>query len=137
MASYRGHLMFSSVLGAAYGGAAVGLWDLDWGPVFLGAGLTTIGGLAVAASLLGPNPIERLLYPFSPELAHPIMRIFVEMQPLASLFSTVPFQIGLMYVVAALTLLTVILRFRRYRLWELALMAGLAVLANGAFRCAR
>jgi hypothetical protein len=45
MASYRGHLMFSSVLGAAYGGAAVGLWDLDWGPVFLGAGLTTIGGL--------------------------------------------------------------------------------------------
>jgi hypothetical protein len=45
MASYRGHLMFSSVLGAAYGGMGAGLWELDWGPVFLGAGLTTVGGL--------------------------------------------------------------------------------------------
>jgi hypothetical protein len=45
MASYRGHLTFSSLLGAAYGGVGYGLWDLDWGPAFLGAGLTTIGGL--------------------------------------------------------------------------------------------
>lgn len=45
MASYQGHLMFSSVLGAAYG--SVGVWklNLDWGPAFLGAGVTTIGGL--------------------------------------------------------------------------------------------
>src|SRR6516162_10262081 len=45
MASYRGHLAFSSLLGAAYGGVGYGLWDLDWGPAFLGVGLTTIGGL--------------------------------------------------------------------------------------------
>jgi hypothetical protein len=45
MASYRGHLMFSSALGAAYGGAAAWLWHLDWGPAFLAAGLTTLGGL--------------------------------------------------------------------------------------------
>src|SRR3954447_5905622 len=45
MASYQGHLMFSSALGAAYG--SVGVWklDLDWGPAFLGAGVTTLGGL--------------------------------------------------------------------------------------------
>src|SRR6059058_2380357 len=45
MASYQGHLMFSSVLGAAYGSAGVLRLDLDWGPAFLGAGVTTVGGL--------------------------------------------------------------------------------------------
>jgi hypothetical protein len=45
MASYQGHLMFSSGLGSAYGALATYYLDLDWGPVFLGAGLTTLGGL--------------------------------------------------------------------------------------------
>ncbi len=45
MASYRGHLAFSSFLGVAYGGVAAWQWPLDWGPVFLGAGFTTLGGL--------------------------------------------------------------------------------------------
>jgi hypothetical protein len=45
MASYRGHLALSSILGAGVGiGASLGL-HLDWGPVFLGAGLTALGGL--------------------------------------------------------------------------------------------
>jgi hypothetical protein len=45
MASYRGHIAVASVLGGVYG-AAGSLWlGLDWGPVFLGAGLTAIGGL--------------------------------------------------------------------------------------------
>jgi len=45
MASYQGHLTVSSILGAVYGSVgALGL-DLDWGPVFLGAGLTALGGL--------------------------------------------------------------------------------------------
>jgi hypothetical protein len=96
--------------------------------------LTVIGGLGVAATFLSPDPIERLLYPFRPELAHPIMRIFVEMQPLSALFVKAPLQIGAIYLMAALVLGTAILRFRRYRLWELALMATLAVLANAAFR---
>jgi hypothetical protein len=45
MASYRGHLMFSTTLGAAYAG--VGFWqmNLDWGPALLGAGVTALGGL--------------------------------------------------------------------------------------------
>src|SRR3954453_13592834 len=45
MASYLGHLSFSSVLGAAYGSVGALYLGLDWGPVFLGAGLTTLGGL--------------------------------------------------------------------------------------------
>lgn len=45
MASYQGHLMFSTALGAAYGGAAAWFVDMNWGPVFVGAGMTAIGGL--------------------------------------------------------------------------------------------
>jgi LexA-binding, inner membrane-associated putative hydrolase len=45
MASYRGHLTFSSALGAAYGAWATFDWEMDWGPVLLGSGLTALGGL--------------------------------------------------------------------------------------------
>jgi hypothetical protein len=45
MASYLGHLTVSSMLGAVAGGFAAWQLHLDWGPVFLGAGLTTLGGL--------------------------------------------------------------------------------------------
>ena len=45
MASYQGHLSFSAVLGAAYGSAGAWSLGLDWGPVFLGAGMTALGGL--------------------------------------------------------------------------------------------
>jgi hypothetical protein len=45
MASYRGHLLFASALGAGYG--ALAAWHLHyyWGAALLGAGLTTLGGL--------------------------------------------------------------------------------------------
>jgi len=45
MASYRGHLAVSSVLGAAYGAAGLLHLQLDWGPAFLAFGLVTLGGL--------------------------------------------------------------------------------------------
>ena len=45
MASYRGHLMLSAPLGAAYGAVALMRPEFDWGPIVLGAGLTTVGGL--------------------------------------------------------------------------------------------
>src|SRR5512134_90972 len=45
MASYRGHLAVSTVLGAAYGAAGVFQWNMAWGPAFLAFGLTTLGGL--------------------------------------------------------------------------------------------
>lgn len=96
--------------------------------------LSVIGGVALAATLISPDPLDRLAYPFQPELAHPIMRIFTEMQPLYSLLAKPPFVLSLVYLVAALVGLTVILRFRQYRMWELALLLGLAFLANVAFR---
>lgn len=45
MASYLGHLSFSTALGAAYGCLGSLQLGMDWGPVFLGGGLTALGGL--------------------------------------------------------------------------------------------
>ena len=45
MASFRGHIAFASALGGVYGGVGSVVFGLDWGPVFLGAGLTALGGL--------------------------------------------------------------------------------------------
>ncbi len=45
MASYRGHLLFSSALGIAYGGFAVWQLSIGRGPILLGAALTAVGGL--------------------------------------------------------------------------------------------
>jgi hypothetical protein len=45
MASYRGHLTFSTALGLAYGGAAAWYCGFDWWSAALGAGLTAISGL--------------------------------------------------------------------------------------------
>lgn len=45
MASYQGHLSVSVVLGACYGGAGALYGNQDWGPAFLAAGVTTVGGL--------------------------------------------------------------------------------------------
>jgi hypothetical protein len=45
MASYRGHLAFSSALGVAYGVAGYWYLYLGWGPACLGAGMTALGGL--------------------------------------------------------------------------------------------
>lgn len=44
MASFRGHLALATALGSAYGSVASWQFGLDWGPVFLGAGLTALGG---------------------------------------------------------------------------------------------
>ncbi len=96
--------------------------------------LTVIGLLGLAATFVSPDPLERLLYPFKPELAHPVMRIFGEMQPLIAMFPRARASVGVAYVVAALVGLTVVLRFRQYRLWEVATLVGLAGLANLASR---
>jgi hypothetical protein len=98
------------------------------------ARLTLVGGAGLAATLVAPDPLDRLLYPFRPELAHPIMRLFAEMQPLYTFFAFKPVAISLVYVVAALVLLTIVRRFRIYRLWEVALLSGLAGLGNLAIR---
>ena len=96
--------------------------------------LTLIGGLALAATFISPDPIDRLLYPFSADLKHPIFRIFVEMQPLHRFLFREPFVAPVVYAVAALVLFSIVKRFRHYRIWELALLAGLALLGSVAVR---
>jgi hypothetical protein len=96
--------------------------------------LTLVGGLGLAASWIGPQPLERFLYPFRPEVAHPIQRIFAEMQPLSQSLWQPPYATVLVYVVACCVGLTVVLRFRQYRLWEVALLVVLAGMANVAVR---
>jgi hypothetical protein len=45
MASYRGHLMFSTSLGVAYGAVAVWVGGVHWTTALLGGGLTSVSGL--------------------------------------------------------------------------------------------
>jgi hypothetical protein len=96
--------------------------------------LTLLGALGLAATLCSPDPVERLLYPFSKDVTHPVQRIFTEMQPLHALISRPPYLTNLAYVIAAVVGLTVVLRFRQYRMWELALLLGLAGLGSLAVR---
>ena len=60
MASYQGHLAFSSCLGAAYGGFAAWQWQMDWGPALLGAGLTALGGLLPDLDSDSSMPVREL-----------------------------------------------------------------------------
>lgn len=60
MASYRGHLTFSSLLAAGYGTVGVWQFDLDWATVFLGAGLTALGGLAPDLDSDSSVPVREL-----------------------------------------------------------------------------
>lgn len=96
--------------------------------------LTCVGGIALAATLISPDPFDRFLYPFSPDLKHPIFRIFIEMQPLHRFLFQQPVVAPVVYAMAALVLLTVVKRFRHYRAWELALLAGAAFLGSVAVR---
>jgi hypothetical protein len=96
--------------------------------------LTLIGGLGLLATLVSPGPLERQLYPFSPDVRHPIQRVFAEMQPLHRFILQPPYLTNLAYVVALVVGVTVVLRFRQFRLWEVALLLGLAGLASLAFR---
>jgi hypothetical protein len=45
MANFQGHITVSASLGVAYGVWGNLHWHPDWGTVFLGAGMTTLGGL--------------------------------------------------------------------------------------------
>jgi hypothetical protein len=99
--------------------------------------LTLVGGLGLCVTFVSPDPVQRLLYPFQPNLAHPIQRVFVEMQPLYSTLTKAPYTSGVIYVVAALVLLSIVLRFRHYRVWEIMMLAALAALANTASRAAQ
>ncbi len=98
--------------------------------------LHLVGGLGLLATLICPGPVERLRYTFNPDLAHPIMRGFVEMMPLHWHAFRPPYLANLIYLVAVMVLVTLLRHFRAYRLWEVALLAGLALLASYAYRSA-
>jgi hypothetical protein len=83
MANFEGHITTSTVLGAAYAAAAAYYWPtfagttLDWGAVFLGAGLTAVGGLVPDLDSDSGVPVRELFGlagAFSPILAIPWLR---------------------------------------------------------------
>lgn len=96
--------------------------------------LTLLGGLGLALTFVSPDPIDRLLYPFQPELKHPVQNLFVEMQPLYRMFTRLPVPTILAFALGAVTLIVVIKRYRIIRWWEIALLGGLTLLANVAVR---
>ncbi|HLW65309.1 MAG TPA: hypothetical protein VKS79_08320, partial [Gemmataceae bacterium] len=98
--------------------------------------LTLWGMIALAASMICPAPINRFLYPFSPELRHPIQRMFVEIMPTWQfLWHNRGMQTALAWMVVVLAIIFTALMLRRYwhfRAWEWALyicLLGLAVTA--------
>jgi hypothetical protein len=96
--------------------------------------LALIGGLSIVVTFVAPDPIGRTTAPFRAELRHPIQRIYREMAPLYEQAISWPYTAALTYVIAVLVLVTIVFRFRLYRLWEIALLAGLGLLANLASR---
>jgi hypothetical protein len=122
-------------------GAVAGEWlnrRLRWSPPLSRQScgrLTLFAGLGLAATFLAPDPFGRLLYPFRAEVADPVQTIFAEIQPGYTGILAPPYTTGLAYALAALVGLTVLLRFRHYRNWELCLLAGTGLLAQRAFRC--
>ena len=66
------------------------------------------GRSPLAATFVSPDPIGRLLYPFSAAAHHPILQSIPEMQPLVAFALEAPFAVALVYAVAALTAWTVV-----------------------------
>src|SRR4051812_24253259 len=92
MASYRGHLMFASALGSAYGAAAVWFWNLDWGPAFLAAGLCTLGGLLPDLDSDSGVPVRELFGAAAtvvPILIYPRLRTFATAEQIVVLLAAV------------------------------------------------
>jgi hypothetical protein len=96
--------------------------------------LTATGLLALAASLAGPDPVGRLLYPFRPELRHPIMKHFGELLPAHEFFGTYPLPLGLLAALVAGVAAAALSRPRAVRGWEWALLGCTLLLALVAFR---
>lgn len=96
--------------------------------------LMVISALCFLASLIAPDPLDRFLYPLNPDLRHPIMKIFTEMQPLASFVFDLPITVILSYLVMALVLLTLVWRTSQYRGWEILTLVALGCLANFSIR---
>jgi hypothetical protein len=100
--------------------------------------LTFWGLAAVGASLICPAPINRLTYPFAPELRHSAQRIFAEIKPPwqylwppQGMFTVIA---GLWLVLAVIFTILMLRRYRNFRVWEWALYVCLLGLAFTATR---
>jgi hypothetical protein len=100
--------------------------------------LTRWGFIALAASMISPAPINRLTYPFSPELRHPIQRVFVEIMPTWQfLWHEHGVRTVIAWSIALLAIIFTMLMLRRcwqFRVWEWALYVCLLGLAFTAAR---
>lgn len=96
--------------------------------------LTWWGGLGLAASMVAPDPIGRMLYPFSPELRHPAQQLFREIRPPWSYLGQPPFVIEFALLLGGLFVLVLWRQRRELHLWEWGLLLGVTLLAATATR---
>jgi membrane-bound metal-dependent hydrolase YbcI (DUF457 family) len=146
MASYRGHLVFASLLGGAYGAAGFWRFDFDWGPVCLAAGVTTLGGLlpdldsdsgvpvretfglaAAVIPLLLHRRLERS-YGFSPEQTVVVLGvIYLGIRyGLAGFFKRITVHRGMFHSIPGMLVagLSLYLIYHSDQFWQRAYLAG-------------
>jgi hypothetical protein len=94
------------------------------------------GGLSLLATLASPAPIDRLLYPFSPELRHSAQQMFEEIKSPLRHLGHPPFVVELLLLLVVAYGLVLLLRRRELFGWEWALFAGVSGLFLMAIRSA-
>jgi hypothetical protein len=122
---------------ALLAGAIAWEWFSYWrwqSHVSIPRGLTLWGGLGLLATLIAPDPVGRLLYPFAPELRHPAQRLFQEIRPPWHYLGTPPFVFDFALLLAVVYAAVLVLRRREFRGWEWCLLLGVAGLAATAAR---
>jgi hypothetical protein len=99
MASYRGHIAFSTILGAGYGAAGFWFLGIDLIPAVLAGGLTAVSGLLPDLDSDSGVPVRALF-----GLASIVL-------PLLALPRLLAGQLGLPEIVVALVLIHVLVRY--------------------------
>jgi hypothetical protein len=135
-----GNLHPAVIMGQALLVGAIGWeWFAYWrnrpaADVRIPRGLTLWGGLGLLASLVAPDPVGRLMYPFAPELRHPAQRLFTEIKPPLDFLGKAPHVIDFVLLIAIFFGIVLALRWRALRGWEWGLLLGLGGLALTATR---
>jgi hypothetical protein len=99
------------------------LWRLTW-----------VGSLGLAAAMACPDPFGRIRYALDPNLRHPVMRYFTEMQPMHEAVWNHPWPLVAIYVLAALLIVALLRAGRAVRGWQWGLALGVTLLAHVAVR---
>lgn len=112
------------------------VWHLTVGNRKVATSLALWGGLGLLATLASPAPLDRLLYPFSPELRHPAQQMFEEIKSPLRHLGYPPFVVEMLLLLGAAYFLILLLRRRELFAWEWALFAGVSGLFLMAIRSA-